>query len=193
MRRVCVFSGSSRGRDQVHHDAAAALGRLLAARGIGLVFGGGRIGLMGMIADAHLEAGGEAIGVIPRMLMRKEIAHDGLTEMRVVETMHERKALMAELSDAFIALPGGIGTLEELFEVWTWGQLGALEKRCGVLNVAGFYDPLLGFLDGVVEAGFLTPPDRAMLCVAAEPGALLEALATPLDRPPPKWVELDDT
>lgn len=193
MRRLCVFSGSKTGRDPAFRDGAAALGRLLAERGIGLVYGGARIGLMGVVADAALAVGGEAIGVIPRMLLSKEVAHDGLTRLHVVDSMHERKALMADLSDAFIALPGGIGTFEELFEVWTWTQLGAHRKRCGLLNLAGFYDPLLGFVDRVVEAGFLAPRHRALLSVAADPETLIEALAAPLGEDAPKWVAMDET
>jgi uncharacterized protein (TIGR00730 family) len=149
--RICVFTGSSEGRRPAYRAAAGELGRLLAARGIELVFGGGRVGLMGVLADAVLEAGGHVIGVIPEALVAREVAHAGLPDLRIVGSMHERKALMAELSDGFIAMPGGWGTLEELFEVLTWGQLGLHAKPCGLLNVEAYFDPLLAFLLHAVE------------------------------------------
>jgi hypothetical protein len=188
LRRVCVFCGSSEGRDPAYREAAAGLGRMLAEAGTGLVYGGASIGLMGAVADAALAAGGEVIGVMPRPLAEKEIAHGGLSELRIVGSMHERKALMAELSDGFIALPGGIGTFEELFEVWTWGQLGYHRKPCGILNVEGFYDQLIGFLDGVVAQRFLRVEHRRMLLQASDPAVLLERLAA--YRPPEvgKWI-----
>lgn len=157
MKRVCVFSGSSAGRLEHYRAAATRLGTLLAERGIGLVYGGAAVGLMGAVADAAIAAGGSVTGVIPQALVEREVAHTGLPDLRVVGSMHERKALMAELSDAFIALPGGIGTLEEIFEVWTWTQLGSHAKPCAVLNIEGFYDKLLGFLDHVVDEAFLKP------------------------------------
>jgi uncharacterized protein (TIGR00730 family) len=191
MRRVCVYAGSNPGRDPAYAEAARALAGELAARGIGLVYGGGKVGLMGVIADAVLEAGGEAIGVMPQALIDREIGHPRLTELKVVGSMHERKAEMAELADAFIALPGGIGTVEELIEVYTWSQLGIHDKACGVLNVRGYYDGLATFLDHAVEEGFLREQHRAVLTVAEDPAELLDALAA--FEPPRvgKWLELD--
>ncbi|MCO5166052.1 MAG: TIGR00730 family Rossman fold protein [Planctomycetes bacterium] len=174
--RVTVFCGSQAGLRPRHAEAARALGRALVRRGLGLVTGGGRVGLMGVVADAVLEAGGEAIGVIPRLLATRELAHDGMTHLHVVETMHERKALMATLGGAFVALPGGMGTLEELFEVLTWAQLGIHHKPVGVLDVSGFWAPLATFLDHQVDEGFLRPPHRALLLRADEPDALLDLL-----------------
>lgn len=174
MKRICVFCGSSLGAREEYRAAAVALGRTLVEKGLGLVYGGANVGLMGAVADAVMEHGGEVIGVMPKLLMPFEVEHNGLADLRVVETMHERKALMAELSDGFIALPGGIGTLEELFEVWTWGQLGAHEKPCGLLDVAGYYQGLRTFIDHMVTEKFLKAPYRAMLMVEQEPAALLE-------------------
>lgn len=176
MRRICVFCGSSPGVHAEYGEVAARLGRQLARDGVGLVYGGASIGLMGIVADAAREAGGEVIGVIPRSLVALEVAHNGLDDLRIVGSMHERKALMSELSDAFVALPGGIGTLEEIFEVWTWAQLGSHAKPCAFLNVRGFYDSLLGFLDHVVEDGFLRPVHRDMVLVEKDPEALLHAI-----------------
>jgi uncharacterized protein (TIGR00730 family) len=191
MRRVCVYAGSNPGSDPAYADAARALARLLAERGIALVYGGGKVGLMGVLADAALAAGGEVIGVMPQALVDREIGHRGLTELRVVGSMHDRKALMADLSDAFVAVPGGIGTLEELIEIYTWSQLGIHAKACGVLNVQGYYDALATFLDHAVEEGFLRPQHRAVLSVAADPDELLDRLAA--HEPPTvrKWLELD--
>ncbi|HEY8428354.1 MAG TPA: TIGR00730 family Rossman fold protein [Sandaracinaceae bacterium] len=163
MARLCVFCGSSPGRRPAYLEAARALGRTLAERGHGLVFGGASIGLMGAVADAALAAGGEVIGVIPRSLVDREIAHPGLTELHVVETMHERKALMTRLSDAFLALPGGHGTFDELFEALTWSQLGIHEKPIGLWDVEGYFAPLLSMLDAAVAEGFVRPFDRARL------------------------------
>jgi uncharacterized protein (TIGR00730 family) len=177
MRRVCVYAGSNPGSHPDYAGAARALATTLAERDIGLVYGGGRVGLMGVLADTILEAGGEAIGVMPRALIDREIGHRGLTELKIVDSMHERKALMAELSDAFVAVPGGIGTLEELIEVYTWSQLGIHHKACGVLNVRGYYDHLAAFLDHAVTQGFLRPQHRAVLSVASEPADLLDRLA----------------
>ncbi|MEM6326315.1 MAG: TIGR00730 family Rossman fold protein [Bacteroidota bacterium] len=178
LARVCVFCGSRSGGRPAYADAARDLGVVLATRGIGLVTGGGHVGLMGVIADAVLEAGGDAQGVIPRALLEREVGHAGMTELHVVETMHQRKATMAALSDAFITLPGGIGTMEELFEVWTWGALGIHAKPVGLLNVAGYYDDLLGFLDGAVREGFFHPQHRARLVSADTPEDLLARLAS---------------
>ena len=175
LRRICVFCGSSTGRNPSYRRLADQLGRTLAARGLGLVYGGGRVGLMGAVADGALAAGGEVIGVIPQALIDREIGHRGLTELRVVDSMHERKALMTELADGFIALPGGIGTLEELFEVWTWAQLGLHSKPCGLLDSDGFFGPLVGFLDHLVVTGFVQPQYRAMLHTAESPEELLAA------------------
>lgn len=188
VRRICVFCGSSAGRGSAYLHAAEQLGQLMAQRGIGLVYGGASVGLMGAVANAVLAAGGQVTGVIPQALVEREVAHHGLEDLRVVGSMHERKALMADLSDAFIALPGGIGTFEELFEVWTWTQLGNHAKPCGVLNVNGFYSMLGAFLDQVVEEGFLKPVHRGMLQVAREPAALLDGLA--MWQPPQetKWI-----
>jgi uncharacterized protein (TIGR00730 family) len=191
MQRVCVFCGSSPGHDPVYVAAARELGTVIAARGIGLVYGGASVGLMGALADAVLAAGGEVIGVLPRALDDREIAHRGLTELRIVTSMHERKAQMAELADAFIALPGGLGTLEELFEAWTWSQLGLHQKACGILNVLGFFTPLLGFLDHATAAGFIRPSHRDVLRAATEPGALLDELAAYRPPPLPKWLNRD--
>ncbi|MFO0509358.1 MAG: TIGR00730 family Rossman fold protein [Gammaproteobacteria bacterium] len=176
MKRLCVFCGANGGRDPVYRAAAQALGALLAREGIGLVYGGASIGLMGAVADAARAAGGEVIGVIPRALMKREIAHAGLADLRVVGSMHERKALMAELADGFIALPGGVGTLEELFEVWTWVHLGLHHKPCALLDVAGFYSGLARFLDHVEAEGFLREGVRDMLLVERDPAQLLAAM-----------------
>lgn len=175
MRSVCVFCGSRSGRGEAHAGTARALGRALAGRGVRLVFGGGKVGLMGVVADAALEAGGEAVGVIPKMLVEREISHERLTELHVVGSMHERKALMNELSDGFVALAGGFGTMEELFEVLTWGQLGLHGKPCGFLDSDGYYAPLLGFFDRMVEEGFLEGENRARVVFETDPEALLDA------------------
>jgi uncharacterized protein (TIGR00730 family) len=182
VRSVCVFCGSRFGTEPAYGKAAQTLGGTLVAEGITLVYGGGRVGLMGVLADAVLEAGGEAIGVIPKALVEREIAHTGLTDLRVVGSMHERKALMSELSDGFVALPGGSGTLEEFFEVLTWAQLGEHGKPCGLFNVDGYYDPLLAVFDHMVAKGFLSEEHLFMILVETEPEPLLEALA--LYRPP---------
>ena len=192
MTRLAVYCGSSPGVDPAYADAARALGTALVARGIGLVFGGGHIGLMGTIADAVLAAGGEAIGVIPAALRDKELAHKGCTELHIVSTMHERKALMADLADGFIAMPGGFGTLDEMFEMLTWGQLGYHPKPCGFLNVADYYGALFAFLDNCVEARFVTRVHRDMIITATEPDALLDEFAS--FRPPDqaKWLDRFD-
>lgn len=192
MNRLCVSCGSSPGRHPAYLAAAAELGTVLAKRRIGLVYGGASIGLMGAVADAARAAGGEVIGVIPRALVEFEVAHTGLADLRIVASMHERKALMAELSEGLVALPGGIGTLEELFEVWTWGQLGSHRKPCALLNVAGFYDRLLGFLDFVADEAFLRPVHREMLLVAETPDILLEKLQAYRAPPETRWISRDD-
>jgi uncharacterized protein (TIGR00730 family) len=174
--RVCVYAGSSPGARPQYADAARALARRLCARRRGIVFGGGRIGLMGALADEALAHGGEVIGVIPRQLVEREVAHRSLTELHVVATMHERKALMAQLADAFVALPGGIGTLEELVEMLTWAQLGLHAKPIGIVNVDGYFDSLLTFLQHAVGEGFLSPAHRELLTVESDPEALLDAL-----------------
>ncbi|MBG0776042.1 MAG: TIGR00730 family Rossman fold protein [Desulfovibrionaceae bacterium] len=177
MRRICVFLGSNYGTLPEYTEAARGLGRELARRGLGLVYGGACVGLMGELADAALGAGGEVTGVMPRALVDKELAHTGLTDLRVVETMHERKALMAELADGFVAMPGGLGTLEEIFEVLTWAQLGFHGKPCGLLDVRGYYRSLALFLDHITGQGFVMPAHREMILVDEDPGLLLERFA----------------
>lgn len=174
MQRVCVFCGSSPGRDPVYARVARELAAALARRRIGIVYGGASVGVMGALADAALAEGGEVIGVIPRHLVDKERSHGGLTDLHIVESMHERKALMGSLSDGFVALPGGLGTLEEFFEVLTWNQLGIHAKPCGLLNAGGFYDSLTSFLDHTVCEQFVPEAHRAFLLVAPEPDALLD-------------------
>jgi uncharacterized protein (TIGR00730 family) len=173
IRRLAIFCGSNPGARPDYVQAARSFGRLLAQRGIGVVYGGSNVGLMAALADAMIDELGEIIGVIPRMLVEREVANTALTDLRVVESMHERKALMAELADGFIALPGGIGTLEEFFEIWTWGQLGMHAKPCGLLNVAGYFDPLLQFLDHAVAERFVREVHRSMVVVESAPAALL--------------------
>ena len=174
--RICVFCGSSNGQE-AHLAAARLVGRTLAERGIGLVYGGAKAGTMGAVADAALAAGGEVIGVIPESLVKWEVAHEGLTEQHIVDGLHARKALMAELSDGFITLPGGVGTMEELFEVWTWAQLGLHDKPVGLLDVDGFYEHLLRFTDTMVETGFLRKPYRDVLLVDTDLPTLLDRFA----------------
>jgi uncharacterized protein (TIGR00730 family) len=188
-----VFCGSSRGSDPRHASAAAVLGRTLARRGLGLVFGGGSVGLMGVVADNVLAEGGDAIGVIPHGLAARELAHRGVADMRVVPTMHARKALMASLADGFVALPGGFGTFEELFEILTWGQLGIHRKPVGVLNVAGYYDPLASLMDHAVARGFVTATNRELVLVDDEPARLLERMAGWQAPPGPEWITPDET
>ena len=174
---VCVYCGSRPGQDAAFAQAASTVGHLIGQSGGQLVYGGGRAGLMGIVADAALAAGATVVGVIPQALMERELGHRGLTELHVVQTMHERKQMMAERSDAFLALPGGIGTLEELFEVWTWQQLGYHDKPVGLLNVAGYYDRLLGFLDETGRQGFVPTAQRELLQVDTDPAALLGRLS----------------
>ena len=173
MKSICVYCGSSAGTDTVYAEAAQEVGRLLAGCGLRLVYGGGRVGLMGIVANAALAAGGRVVGVIPKALADKEIAHTNLTELIVVSSMHERKAQMAELSDGFLALPGGFGTWEEFCEMVTWGQLHLHEKPCGLLNVAGFYDSLLAFFDRAAAVGFVRPEHRTMALSGSDPRELL--------------------
>ncbi|HEX7406648.1 MAG TPA: TIGR00730 family Rossman fold protein [Candidatus Binatia bacterium] len=193
MRRVCIFCGSNNGARTVYVDAARAMGAALARRRIGLVYGGGRVGLMGVVADAVMAGGGEVIGVIPEALVAKEVAHEGLPDLRVVGSMHERKALMAELADAFVALPGGYGTLEEFCEVVTWAQLGFHRKPCGLLNFGGFYDRLLALFDHAVAEHFVRPAHRSLVLEEHDPEHLLDLLAS--YRPPAleKWLDRDET
>jgi uncharacterized protein (TIGR00730 family) len=193
LKRLCVFAGSSRGAREEYAEAAERLARELVKRRYGLVYGGGKVGMMGVLADATLAAGGEVIGVIPKALLEKEVAHGGLTELRVVASMHERKAMMAELSEGFIALPGGLGTLEEFFEVLTWAQLGLHPKPCGLLNVSGYYDRLLDFLDLTVEERFVKSQHRALVLISTSPADLLDRLAA--YRPPhvEKWIDRESS
>jgi uncharacterized protein (TIGR00730 family) len=189
MKRLCVFAGSSSGVRAEYRTVADEFGRLLALRGVGLVYGGARVGIMGTVADAVLAGGGQVIGVIPRALLEKEVAHTGLSDLRVVTSMHERKALMADLSDGFVALPGGWGTLDELFEILTWAQLGIHRKPCGVLNVRGYFDRLLSFLGHAVDEGFVRREYHSLFAVSAEPATLLDTLSA--HKPPAveKWVD----
>jgi uncharacterized protein (TIGR00730 family) len=191
--RLCIFCGSSPGARPEYAAATTELATLLAGRGIGIVYGGASVGLMGLLADTALEAGGEVVGVIPEALERKEIARSGLTELHVVGSMHERKALMAELADAFVALPGGIGTFEELFEVYTWAQLGLHRKPLGLLDVAGYYAPLETMLDHAVEERFLRPETRAMLVRDDSLDGLLARFAAWQAPGAPKWIDRDAT
>jgi uncharacterized protein (TIGR00730 family) len=193
MKNICVFTGSNGGARVDYSLAARELGREMVARGMRLVYGGGRVGLMGVIADEVLARGGEVLGVTPQSLVDKEVAHVGLTELRIVNTMHERKAMMADHSDGFIAMPGGFGTLDEFFEIITWAQLGLHRKPCGFLNVAGYYDPLLAFIDHSVAEGFVRREHAASIVVASSGGELLEKMAT--HRPPvvEKWIARSDT
>jgi uncharacterized protein (TIGR00730 family) len=186
LKRICVFCGSSVGARPAYKEVAERLGELLAERGIGVVFGGGCIGLMGALADAALRKGGEVIGVIPKSLLRREIAHQGVTKLHVVETMHQRKALMADLSDAFIALPGGYGTLEEFTEAVTWSQLGIQQKPCGLLNIDKYWDGLLAVLDHAVDEQFVRPENAQLVLVAQTPEWMLERLQ---DWTPPEHIE----
>jgi uncharacterized protein (TIGR00730 family) len=190
---VCVFCGSNGGADPAYVAAAEEVGSGLAQRGIRIVYGGGRVGLMGALADSARAAGGEVVGVMPQALVDREIGHTGIDDLRVVDTMHERKALMVELADAFIALPGGIGTLEELFEVYTWAQLGIHAKPLALLDVAGYYEPLAAFLDHAVAQRFLRAETRAMLAVADSLESVLDSFEH--WRPPAthKWIDLDET
>lgn len=189
LKSVCVFCGASPGARPIYRETAEALGRTLAERGLTLIYGGGAVGLMGVVADAALNAGGQVIGIIPQSLERAEIGHKGLTHLEVVDGMHARKARMAELADAFIALPGGLGTLEELFEVWTWGQLGYHAKPLGLLEVDGFYRRLGDFLDHMVEERFVRSAHRDMLQIDTDCNTLLDRLEDWQPSVAPKWVD----
>lgn len=192
IKNICVYCGSSPGKNPAYSDAATSLAIALCNRGIGLVYGGGAIGVMGVIADAVLEAGGQAIGVIPKSLAVKEVAHDNLSELHVVASMHDRKAMMADLADGFIALPGGWGTLEEIFEMLTWAQLGFHDKPCGLLNIEGYYNGLIDFLENSFEQQFVSELYRPMLMKAQEPLALLDQFATYQAPKVRKWVGEDE-
>ena len=186
MNSICVFCGSSSGANGIYEESARATGKALVRAGLRLVYGGGRVGLMGVLADEVLAAGGQVTGVMPRALVEREIAHRGVTDLRVVETMHERKELMADLADAFIALPGGAGTLEEIFEQWTWSQLGIHAKPCGFINVNGYFTPLLAMIEHMVAEGFMAPALASMLTIENEADRLLARFR--LYQPPArKW------
>ena len=193
MPRICVFTGSSNGRRATYRAAATLLGQVLVARGYELVYGGARVGLMGAVADAVLAEGGHVIGVIPQALVDREVAHTGLPDLRVVSSMHERKALMSDLSDGFIAMPGGWGTFEELFEVLTWGQLGLHRKPCGLLNVEAYFDPLLAFLRHAFDEQFVRTEFERMLLVSASPETLLDAFASFEPTTVVKWIDRAST
>ena len=186
---VCVFCGSSPGANDAYRALARDFGATIAARGLRLVYGGGNVGLMGAVADAALAGGGEVVGVIPQHLVDREVAHTGLSELRVVQSMHERKALMSDLASGFVALPGGVGTLEEFFEVWTWGQLGLHRKPYALLNTVGFFDPLITFLDRLVAERFLKSEYRSMLLVDTEPTRLLDRLTHHEVPTVTKWID----
>lgn len=192
MERLCVFCGSSKGSRPEYVEAARRMGEELARREIGLVYGGGRVGLMGAVADAALGAGGKVIGVMPDALVSKEIGHEGLTELHVVSSMHERKKLMADLSDGFVALPGGYGTLEEFLEVLSWAQLSIHDKPCALLDVAGYWKPLTSFFDRTVAEGFVRPDHRGLVLTGEDPGGLLDRMkryTLPFEK---KWVDPAD-
>jgi len=192
VRSLCVYCGSSPGADPAYAEAAAALGALVARRGMALVYGGGHVGLMGVVAEAALAEGGEVHGVITRALQEREVAHHELTSLTVVETMHERKAAMADRADAFAMLPGGFGTLDEFFEVVTWTQLGVHAKPCGLLDVSGFFTPLLALIDHATQERFIRPEHRASVVVDTDPAALLDRLATWSPPVLEKWLDRGD-
>ena len=189
LKKICVYCGSNPGRLEAYAAAVRELARALVERQLGLVYGGASVGSMGLLADTVLNLGGHVTGVIPKSLVSKEVAHDGLTELRVTESMHQRKRLMAELSDGFIAMPGGIGTLEELFEVWTWSQLGFHQKPCALLNVEGYFDHLLSFLDHVTREQFLLTPHRSSLIASGDPRVILDRFSRYQAPSASKWVE----
>lgn len=193
MKSVCVFCGSSHGIRPVFGEAARSFGRYLAHSGRTVVYGGGNVGLMGELADAALSVGGKVVGVIPRALVAREVAHNRLTALHVVDSMHERKALMAELSDGFVAMPGGIGTMEEFFEIWTWGQLGLHRKPYGLLNVHGFYDPLLGFINELLATGFIKPRHREAVLVDGDGERLVNRMQASPPAAEPKLIEAAET
>jgi uncharacterized protein (TIGR00730 family) len=189
MRSLCVFCGSSTGTQREYADAARAMGRTLAARGIRLVYGGGHVGLMGVLADATLASGGDVVGVITEGLQLREVGHRGLPDLRVVPSMHERKALMATMSEAFVALPGGAGTLDEFFEAWTWTQLGIHRKPVGILNTAGYFDPLLAFLNRAVAEHFIRADHRDLIVVTSNPDELIDGLDAVALPTTDKWID----
>lgn len=191
MKNICVFLGANPGKSEIYAEAARSLGQELARRDITTVYGGSNMGLMGILAESALAAGGKVIGVIPNSLVQKEISHHGLTELHVVDTMHERKSMMAEISDGFIALPGGIGTMDEFFEIFTWGQLGFHQKPCGLLNIGGYYSKLMTFLDQVVDEGFLKKAHKEMVVLASTPTEILDAFSHYTPPTVSKWTELD--
>lgn len=193
MKSICVFCGSNFGTRLEYEMAARTTGAAIAASGLALVYGGAKVGLMGAVADGALAAGGRVIGVLPKALQEKELAHEGLSELHIVTSMHERKAKMAELADGFIALPGGAGTLEEIFEVWTWGQLGFHSKPLGFLNTEGFYNGLLSFLDHQTGEGFMKPEMRGIMLAETDPVRLLEAFSRYEPPKTPKWIKRDET
>ncbi|HEV8434107.1 MAG TPA: TIGR00730 family Rossman fold protein [Thermoanaerobaculia bacterium] len=193
MERICVFCGSNRGAREEYAEAARSLAAALVSNDLTVVYGGGRVGLMGVVADEVLRLGGRAIGVIPRALWDREVGHPNLTEVRIVETMHERKATMADLSDGFIALPGGLGTLEEIFEVWTWAQLGMHAKPCGFLDVGGYYTPLMQFLDRAVDEAFVRPDVRNAAIVDTDPDRILARFRDYVPAAVQKWIHRDET
>jgi uncharacterized protein (TIGR00730 family) len=193
MKRLCVFCGSSNGVQPVYAESARALGIVLASKSIGLVYGGGNVGLMGVVADAVMERGGEVIGVIPEALVQRELAHRAVTELIVVRSMHERKAKMAELSDAFVAMPGGYGTFEEFCEIITWAQLGLHRKPCALFNVQGYYDSFLALFDRAVVEGFVHPSNRGLVLQETEPKGLLNLLAAYEPPLTEKWIDRDDS
>jgi uncharacterized protein (TIGR00730 family) len=193
MKRVCVFCGSSSGSLPIYQDVASNVGRLLAEHGYCVVYGGGRVGLMGALAEGTLAAGGELIGIIPQALFEKEIGYSDLKDLRVVGSMHERKAMMAEISDAFITLPGGFGTFEEFFEMVTWSQLGVHQKACGLLNLNGFYDPLLAMCDHAVSQGFLREVDRNLILSDSDPESLIERVLAFKVPQSTKWLSSKQT
>jgi len=193
MKRICIFCGSSTGTSPIYADSARAMGQALLRRGIGLVYGGGNVGLMGTVADVVMQGGGEVIGVIPEALVTRELAHGDITQLIIVHSMHERKAKMAELSDAFIAMPGGYGTFEEFCEIITWAQLGLHRKACALLNVDRYYDPLLMLFDRAVAEGFLRPTNRRLVIEETDPDRLLQALANYTPPPTEKWIGRDES
>lgn len=192
MRRLCVFCGSAPGSEPEYIEAARALGKAMVARNIELVYGGGRVGLMGAVADSVLAAGGTVVGIMPERLAAKEIAHHGLTELHIVKSMHERKAAMAEMSDGFIAMPGGFGTIEEFCEVLTWSQLGFQRKACGLLNTIGFYDSLITLFDDMATKGFVMPVHRELVLVATEPESMIDMVVNYVHTAPDKWLKRDE-
>jgi uncharacterized protein (TIGR00730 family) len=193
MKRICVFCGSSAGEDPRYLEAADRFGNILAREGIGLVYGGSRVGMMGRLAAATLQAGGKVVGVIPGAVMNRELAHQELTELRVVKSLHERKSEMAALSDGFVALPGGLGTLEAFCELLTWGQLGLHRKPCAILNVGGYFQPLVGFFDHMTQEGYMGRAHRDMVLVEEDPEALVRRMREYQPPSTPQWIEAGQT